>query len=281
MKKVSIITLCFNQLENSTKLFIESLYKFTDPELFELIIVNNNSTDGTFEYLENIKEAYNNIKIIHNDKNLGYAGGNNQGLKIASGEYLFLLNNDLLFTPNWLQNMIKILDKNKKIGILAPMTNFCGLEKQLVKNAKSLTVENYINLYNQEIKADNTYSYNDKIIFFCCGMRRDIFEKVGFLDENFGMAWFEDDDYSLRVLYAGYKPAIANGIFVYHNHSQTSSKLYDSTSGKEIFEKNLRYFKSKHILYLNMKDLKKRILNFKFILTIFSFLACMLLIGVL
>lgn len=244
--------------------------------MFELIIIDNNSTDGTFEYLEKTKELYNNIKIIHNEKNLGYAGGNNQGLRIASGEYIFLLNNDLLFTPNWLPNMIKILDENKKIGIIAPMTNFCGLDKQLVKNAKSLTIENYIHLYKHDIKADSSYDYNDKIIFFCCGMRKEIFEKVGFLDENFGMAWFEDDDYSLRVIYAGYKPAIAKGVFVYHNHSQTSSKLYDSISGKELYEKNLSYFKDKHLPYLKKKDFQKRILNFKFILLIFFFLACIL-----
>ena len=108
MPKVSLITLCYNQLENATKPLLKSLYEYTNPELFELIIVDNASSDGTKEFLDEYKETKNNVTVIHNDENFGYAKGNNIGLKVAKGDYIFLLNNDLLFTPNWLEKFVEI-----------------------------------------------------------------------------------------------------------------------------------------------------------------------------
>ena len=79
--KLSIITLTYNNL-SYTKKFIESLYKYTQD--FELIIVDNGSTDGTVEYLKTL----NSVKLILNKENLGFSKGNNQGIGIAEGEYI-------------------------------------------------------------------------------------------------------------------------------------------------------------------------------------------------
>ncbi|MBQ8465994.1 MAG: glycosyltransferase family 2 protein [Alphaproteobacteria bacterium] len=250
--QASIITLCYNQLETATKPFIESLYKYTNSDLFELIVINNASDDGTYEYLENIKQQYNNIKIIHNSENGGYAKGNNQGMKIAEGQYLFMLNNDTLFMPNWLERMIEILKTHQEIGILSTMTNHCIIPEQRIKNYQDLTPENY--LQKVKLSSKNDITYNDVIIFFCWAMRREVFEKVGFLDENFGRAWYEDADYTLRVLYNGYKPAFANNIFIFHNHSQTSGKFAQTKEAEELFKKNRAYFENKHKFYLDLKN---------------------------
>lgn len=261
MKKASLIVLCYNQLENATKPFIESLYKHTNKELFELIIINNNSSDGTDHYLNKIQKIYDNIQVVNNTENLGYAKGCNQGLKLANNDFLFILNNDLLFTPGWLENMIEILENNKEVGILSTMTNMCGQPRQKIKDSNLYTVFNYLDLY-VNANLDNKLEFVDKIIFFCWGIRREVFEKTGLLDENFGLAWFEDDDYTLRLLYQGYKPAIAKNIFIFHNHSQTSGKLISTEQGKELFYKNEAYFKEKHSFYLNnkiaLRKLKKR-----------------------
>ena len=83
MKKASIITLTYNQLERATKPYIESLYKNTDEKLFNLIIVDNGSTDGTVEYLKTLMKEKNNLHVIFNAENKGYSKGNNQGIKFA------------------------------------------------------------------------------------------------------------------------------------------------------------------------------------------------------
>ncbi len=254
MKKVSIITLCWNQLESATKPFVESLYKYTNSELFELIIINNASDDSTFEYLEKLKQEKDNIILIHNEQNLGYSKGNNQGMKIAKGDYLFMLNNDILFMPNWLENMVEILDKNPQIGVLAPKTHISAQPLQLIENPENYTKENYMEIFNNRQPDISEISYCDKVIFFCWAMRREVLEKVGFLDENFGLAWYEDDDYTLRVLYQGYKPAIANNVFLFHNHYQgTSVKFHLTDEGKKLFERNRKYFEDKHSFYLQLK----------------------------
>ena len=94
--KLSIITLTFNKLEY-TKKYIKSLYKYTSD--FELILVDNGSTDGTVEFIKSL--PYDNIKTIFNSENLGFSKGNNQGIDIAEGEYIGFLNNDILLSPNW------------------------------------------------------------------------------------------------------------------------------------------------------------------------------------
>lgn len=261
--KISIITLCYNQLETATKPFMESLYKYTDSKLFELIVINNGSTDGSLEFLENLKSTKKNITIINNTQNEGYSKGVNQGLKVANGDYFFILNNDVMFTPDWLNNMVKILKENNDIGILSPMTNYCFVDKQLIHDAKEITSNNYEMLYAQYLDSQNEFEYNDKVIFFCWAMRREVFKQVGYLDEKFGLAWFEDDDYSLRTLYQGYKVAIAKKVFVFHNHSQTTKELDKTDFGKELAKKNEKYFNDKHYFYINQKkelcELKRQI----------------------
>lgn len=254
MRKVSLITLCYNQCQNATKPMLESLYKFTNQDLFELIIINNASTDGTKEFLEEFSKNYDNITIINNDENYGFAKGMNQGLKTAKGDFIFLLNNDLLFTPNWLEKFVEILDKNKEIGLISCKTNYCGEDFQLIKNADKINKENYLEKIKPTEKNRFEIIETIRVVFFCIGLTRKSFEKIGYLDEKFGLAWYEDDDYTIRTLYSGLKIAIAQDIFIYHNHSQSTSKLSKSKEGKELFEKNKKYFENKHYLYKILKN---------------------------
>ena len=105
MKKTAIITLTYNKLEVATKPYLDSLYQYTDENEFDLIIVDNASSDGTIDYVKDFAKNHKNITIICNNENLGYSKGNNIGIKSVIDkdyEYIALLNNDILFTPNWL-----------------------------------------------------------------------------------------------------------------------------------------------------------------------------------
>ena len=110
--KLSIITLTYNKLKY-TKKYIESLYKYTRD--FELIIVDNGSTDGTREYLQSLDG----VKLIFNEENVGFSKGNNQGLELAEGEYIGFLNNDILLFPDWFEECEKVFQQ-ENAGFVGP-----------------------------------------------------------------------------------------------------------------------------------------------------------------
>lgn len=237
MKKTAIITLTFNKLEQATKPFLDSLYEFTSEDDFDLILVDNHSTDGTVEYINEFKKNHSNITLICNEENFGYSKGNNIGLrKVQNFEYEFigLLNNDILFTPNWLIDAIKSFENDEQLGMISPRNN----EKC------KLTPENYLNGYEKYLsKYKSPLKYVVTPFFSCVIIKKEVIDKIGLLDEAFSPAFWEDNDYSFRAMYAGYSLAYTNSVFIYHNHSTTSSSV-----PSEIPERNKKYFFKKHPL---------------------------------
>lgn len=242
MKKVAIITPAYNKMEAATKPFLESLYKYTNPELFDLIVIDNGSNDGTSEYLKNFEKEHSNLKVIYNTENLGYSKANNQGIEIAlksDYEYIGLLNNDILFTPNWLEDTLKIFEYDSQLGMVAPRD--AGRRKFF---KKKLTSDNYILYYKDYLKRfKEPLKYMLEPLFSCVIVKRQVIEKIGLMDVNYTPAFWEDQDYCLRALYAGFSLATSNISFVFHNHSTTSSAI-----SKEIYERNREYFYKKHPL---------------------------------
>jgi len=222
--KVSIIMLTYNQLEY-TKKCIESIFNYTEIH-FQLIVVDNGSTDKTIDYLTNIKKnapSTSSIKIIKNGKNLGFAAGNNQGLSLAKGEYIVLINNDVVVTPGWLEKMISCAEKSPKIGMVGPMTNYApGL--QLVKDIKydpdSLSELNHF-ARDYAIKHFQEIKPVFRVTGFCMLIKKTVIEKIGGLDERYGLGNFEDDDFSIRAKLAGFQSWIAGDCFVHHFGSRT------------------------------------------------------------
>jgi len=110
--------------EKVIKKTIESLNELNYPKkLYEIIIVDNASKDKSRLILERLKKNYNNIKLIYLEKNLGFAGGNNPGMKEAKGKYVILLNNDCVVENNWLIELVKTAEKNKKIFAVGAKIN--------------------------------------------------------------------------------------------------------------------------------------------------------------
>lgn len=234
---ISIITLTYNNLETSTKPFISSILENTSDMDYELIIIDNFSKDGTVEYLHAIQTIHSNIRVIFNPANLGYSKGNNQGLKLAKGDILCLVNNDVLFSPNWLKNLVSVVSSHPEIGLASPTVNEPG---------DRYSVRNYNELFERHKQQSAVeFEYTCSSSFCCVCMRRDVFEKVGYLDEEFSPAYYEDDDYCLRVLYQGYKNAVLKNTFIFHNHCQTSGKMPDRD---EIRKRNRNYYYQKHII---------------------------------
>ena len=242
--RASIIVLCFNGLEEATRPCIESIYRNTPAEDFELVIVDNASSDGTAEYLRQLKNSQPSVKIQLNEVNKGYAGGNNDGLQLAQGKYLVLLNNDTLVPRGWLDNLLNLLETNTSIGMVGPITNSAGNEQRV--SIEGLIESNYEQLSNNYITKNKCVWFEtQRLGFYCVALRREVYEKVGLLDENFGTGMFEDDDYCIRVLSSGYKLAVTEGCFVYHKGSISFGKLRHADY-QELFQRNKSYFISKH-----------------------------------
>ena len=205
--KLSIITLTYNNL-SYTKKFIESLYKYTQD--FELIIVDNGSTDGTVEYLKTL----NSVKLILNKENLGFSKGNNQGIGIAEGEYIGFLNNDILLYPNWFEEIEKVFEKEEKVAFVSP--------RHVNPHFDNTDENKYLSFYKNIYHKDYEKSF-DECVFSCVITRRDVLEEVGLFDEYYSPAFFEDNDIKYRAILAGYGVYVTNTVCFYHFGSITSS----------------------------------------------------------
>lgn len=224
--KLSIVTLTLNKLEY-TKKYIESLYKYTKD--FELIIVDNASTDGTRDYLKTLKCA----KIILNDKNVGFSKGNNQGIEIAEGEYIAFLNNDILLSPNWFEECENVF-KKENAGFVSPRS---------IDPHFDFADENTYLSFFKKLNYKNSYEKNfDDCAFSCVVTKREVINKLGVFDENYTPAFFEDNDYKYRAIANGYDVYVCNTACFFHFGSVTSYKYnYNLEKNKEYYFKKFPF----------------------------------------
>ena len=129
--RASIVVLCYNGLEETTRPCLESIIASTPIDAYELIIVDNASLDGTAKYLQAFAAQHTNVRIQLNNNNKGYAGGNNDGIRLAKGQYIVLLNNDTLVPVGWLDQLLKLFNKQSGVGLLGPVTNSAGNEQRI------------------------------------------------------------------------------------------------------------------------------------------------------
>ncbi len=210
----SIIILTHNQLE-LTKLCVGSIRRFT-AEPIELIFVDNASTDGTPDFLATVPGA----TIIRNSVNRGFGAGANQGLQVAKGEQLLLLNNDTIVTAGWLRRLLDALRSDCKVGLVGPCSNRVGGEQQIEVSYDNLgDLDAFAEKWGQQNQ--NQRLDTGRLVGFCLLISREVIDRIGMLDEQFGIGMFEDDDYCLRAAQAGFRAVIARDSFVHHFGGQT------------------------------------------------------------
>lgn len=227
--KVSIIILTYNNLP-VTKNCLESIDRKTNYDNLEVIVVDNNSTDETPQYLQNWQNG-NNKKIILNKENKGFAAGNNQGINIATGDYIVLLNNDTVVTENWISKFITHFEEDEKLGLLAPMTNYTSAKYQTL----NINYANNLNLLDEYFKnylktATRKRIYANYFPLFCVMVTREVINIVGLLDEEYGIALFEDNDYCKKLETSGYRLACATDLYIHHEGSISVNQRPDINS---------------------------------------------------
>ena len=180
-KKVSIIVLNWNGKE-LTRACLKSILKNTRYPNYEIIVVDNGSIDGSVEMLE---KEFPQVKLIKNKENKGFAGGNNQAMEIAEGDYFFLLNNDTLVTKGWLEKAVEIMESDNRVASVgstllppgAPLNGVGGKDKE-----------------------------RDTVCGAAMLMKRKVVERIGALDaDNFSPIYGEETDWNYRARNIGYK----------------------------------------------------------------------------
>lgn len=235
----SIVVVTHNNLAY-TQLCITSILRNTEYPNYEIIVVDNCSSDDTVEYLRALEQVTSNVRVILNQKNDGFAKGNNLGLEQAKGEFLVLLNNDTIVPPGWLSRLLWHL-RDSETGIIGPLSNSVG-------NGAKLDVE-YATWGEMEVFAQtHNWSYDNQVSdihmlgMFCVALRRDVYNLIGPLDEQFGVGTFEDDDYCMRIREKGYRILCALDVFVHHFGSATFSKYVNIS---KIYQENQPKYEKK------------------------------------
>lgn len=238
---VSLVIVTFNNLV-FTRMCLESVLVNTEYPNYEIIVVDNGSSDGTTGYLQDLATSYPQIQVVFNDRNCGFAIANNQGLAIATGEVLVLLNNDTLVPKGWLTGLVKHVE-DPTVGLVGPVTNRAGNQAQI--NVAYRTYGDFVRFaHNRSQKAAELVDLRT-LTMFCVAMRRELYLRIGPLDERFEVGMFEDDDYSMRIRAAGYRVVCAEDVFVHHFGQASIGKLAATGEFGQLFNANRRRFEKK------------------------------------
>ncbi|WP_054742710.1 glycosyltransferase family 2 protein [Cellulosilyticum ruminicola] len=227
---------------NYLKQCIDSIYTQTYND-YELIIIDNASTDGSYEWVK----QYNDINYKRLDRNYGFSRAVNEGIKLAKGEYVLLLNNDTKLCQNFLEEMLKVIEGNPRIfGVSSKMIQYH--KKSLIDDAgDEYTVIGWP--YKRgDGRSINEFKKEENIFSACAGAalyRKRIFDQIGYFDEKF-FAYMEDIDISYRANIYGYKNVYAPRAQVYHIGSATSGGIYSE------FKLNISARNSIYVPYKNM-----------------------------
>lgn len=226
MKLVSIITVNFNQNHVTEELLASIALTNTYPSI-EIIVVDNASTMNSVpEWI--IK--YPDVKFIRSEKNLGFAGGNNVGIKAAKGDLYFLVNNDTEFTSGLVATMVETLESNSRIGMASPKIRYFDQPEML--QYMGFTPMNYLTARNAcigQFETDNgQYDHLTGPTGYAHGaammLKKECVEKAGLMAENFFL-YYEEMDWCDAIKRAGYEIWLVANALIYHKESVSVGRI--------------------------------------------------------
>lgn len=219
--KLSIITINYNGLKDTCEL-IDSIPFNNDTEV---IVVDNASKEDEANL---ISARYPQVKVIRSDKNLGFARGNNLGIKVAKGKYILLINNDTFFKEYNIDTLINRLESSEKIGIVCPKLRFAWGNNPIqfagYTPLSTITVRNQAIGFGEEDHGQydtahpTPYAHGAAML-----IKREAIEKVGFMPECFFL-YYEELDWSMMFTRAGYEIWYDPSCTVYHKESQATGQ---------------------------------------------------------
>lgn len=257
MNKVSIVIVNWNG-KKFLKNCLDSLKKITYSPV-EIIVVDNNSTDGSEAY---VKKYYPKVKLIENEKNYGYAGGANIGGKHANGSYILFLNNDTVVTPGFIEPLLTDFRKDPSVGCVQSQMRLLNDKSILEVVGDYISFTGFLYHYGYRKKA-NLDKYNRQTIIFspkgaCSIFPRSLLQKIGLFDEDF-FIFFEETDLSFRVWLAGCKVLY-----------EPKSVIYHVSGGDTIVSNKYSYERRIYLIFKNMNCSYIKNFGTRNLLTIYS-----------
>jgi GT2 family glycosyltransferase len=258
--ELSIIIVNWNT-KKLLKNCIDSIIEKTIGVSYEIIVVDNNSTDGSSLMVNSYHRDNENIRLIQNKKNELYSVANNVGFSNSQGEYICLLNTDIILITNTFRTCIDYLKENKQVGIVGPkFLNENGSLQRLYRRLPS--IGDMFFLYNIIGRIIDKLLYNgvkqkrymyldcnfdeetnvEQIGTSCAILHRDIIHNVGGLFDEYYDLYFNDVDLCKRVLAAGYLISILPSASLIHLGSKSTSKLNKRKNNNYLFEDMWHYF---------------------------------------
>lgn len=220
-KLISIISVNYNGLQDTLEMLESIVANVSVP--YEIIVVDNASmADETVA----IKEKYPQVITIRSKKNLGFAGGNNIGIKAAAGDYLFFLNNDTVVKDDSFQYMVNRLESSSEIGAVSPKIKFAwkpyNIQFAGYTRLSGITLRNSLIGFMSPDSGKYNHSAVTPYIHGAAFMiKREVVEKAGLMPELFFL-YYEELDWSERIVQAGYELWYEPQSTVYHKESKST-----------------------------------------------------------
>ncbi|MBU1627559.1 glycosyltransferase family 2 protein [bacterium] len=242
---------------------LKSIYDHTEKD-FEIILVDNGSDDNS---VNAIYPLFPQIILIKSNKNLGFAGGCNAGMKKAKGKYIALLNDDIIATPNWLTEIAKVFDKDEKCGVCQPkLLSYDNKGYFEYAGSSGGYIDRYCYPFTRgrifDTIEEDLNQYNDeKEIFWGAGaaliFKKELIDEIGLFDEDF-FAHMEEIDFCFRIHGTGYKIRSVPTSVIYH---KTASTLNPNSFTK-------MFLNHRNSLYLMLKNYPLKALLFNLFIRI-------------
>lgn len=243
---VSIIIPVYNQYEY-TRQCLKSILISEDLTPYEVIIADDNSTDET----KNIRRYVSNIKVSRNETNLGYIKNCNKASELASGKYIYFLNNDTVVQKNWLAELVRVFDLKKDAGVVG--SKIYSKDYALQECGVLMFADEFYNRFNDD-PTDSRYMYLKQVDYVSgCSMLtpKKLFDEIGGFDILFSPAYCDDLDYCLEALKRGYKTYVQPKSQIVHfgsvSYNEKSNDLMTRnnellrTKWKNYFENRIPY----------------------------------------
>ncbi|HEY8019701.1 MAG TPA: glycosyltransferase [Thermoanaerobaculia bacterium] len=222
---------------------LESVFGKTGYPNLAVVVVDNSGAEDVRRFLGEEARRRSNLEVVLNERNLGFPRAVNLGIAAAGDcEYLALLNDDTVVTPGWLGGLLRHLE-TPGVELVGPVTNWAGNEARIEVDYETMEeMEAFAAAYARRHRG--MIFDLPMLAMYCVAMRRELVDRIGPLDERFGIGMFEDDDFSHRVRAAGGRVVCAEDVFVHH-WGRSSFGAMEAEAYRRLFDENRRKFEEK------------------------------------